>query len=67
MNNPIEFREAQRDAFCRGCDAKIKKGEHMVTTYSWRNRGQNIHFCVACAEEIGEMVKDLPQTSKGAA
>lgn len=61
MNSPIQFREAQRDAFCRGCDVKIKKGEHMVTTYSLRNRGQNIHFCTACAEEIGEMVKVSPQ------
>ena len=67
MNHPIEFREAQRDAFCRGCDTKIKKGQPMVSTYSWRNRGQNIHFCVACAEEIGEMVKDSPQISKEAA
>jgi hypothetical protein len=58
MTYPIEFREAKRDAFCRGCDTKIEKGEHMVTTYSFRNQGQNIHFCVACADEIGRMVKD---------
>ncbi len=58
MTYPIEFREAKRDAFCRGCDTNIEKGDHMVTTYSRRNRGQNIHFCVDCAKEIGRMVED---------
>lgn len=53
----IKRREAQRDAFCRGCDKTIKKGEDMITTYSFRNRGQHIHFCLSCAKVIGEMAK----------
>jgi hypothetical protein len=27
----------------------------MITTYSRRNRGQNIHFCIECAKNIGKM------------
>jgi len=30
----------------------------MVTTYSSRNRGQSIHFCMKCAKQIGELAKD---------
>ena len=57
---PIERREAQRKAFCRGCDKTIKIGEEMVSTYSFRNRGQNIHFCLDCAKEIGELAMEEP-------
>lgn len=67
MSDPIEFRDAQRDAFCRGCDDTIKKGQPMVATFSWRNRGQNIYFCVGCAGEIGALVKDCHQVTKEAA
>ena len=56
--DPITKRQAERNAYCRGCDKLIKKGEEMVTTYSSRNRGQNIHFCVNCAKQIGDLVKD---------
>jgi hypothetical protein len=55
----MEIRLAQREAFCRGCDATIKKGDSMFTTYSHRNRGQNIHFCMKCVEEIHEMFVSL--------
>jgi hypothetical protein len=51
----IVKRPAERDAFCRGCDITIKKGSLMITTYSRRNRGQNIHFCIECAKNIGKM------------
>lgn len=54
----IVRRKAERNAFCRGCDRTIKKGTDMVTTYSFRNRGQSIHFCVKCAKQIGELAKD---------
>lgn len=53
----IMRRKAERNAFCRGCDNTIKKGTDMVTTYSFRNRGQNIHFCINCAEKIGKLAK----------
>jgi len=54
--SPIELREAQRDAYCRGCDEVINRGEQMVSTYSFRNRGQHIHFCMSCADDIGGLV-----------
>ena len=54
----IVKREAERDAFCRGCDVTIKRGTLMISTYSRRNRGQYIHFCIDCAEKIGEMANN---------
>lgn len=51
----IVRRPAERQAWCRGCDKAIKIGEEMVTTYSWHNRGQNIHFCLECAKTIGDL------------
>ena len=48
-----ERREAERVAYCRACDKAISKGEEMISFYSWRNRGQNIHICLACAGVIG--------------
>lgn len=53
----IERRQAQRQAFCRGCDKAIKKGEDMISTYSRRNTGMWIHICMDCAVKIGEMAK----------
>jgi RNase P subunit RPR2 len=53
----IKRREAQRAAFCRGCDNVIARGEHMISTYSFRNTGQHIHFCLECAVKIGELAK----------
>jgi hypothetical protein len=58
MNYEIVRREAQRLAMCRGCDEGIKKGEELVYTYSWRNRGQSIYFCISCAKKIGDLVKE---------
>lgn len=55
----ILCREAERDAYCRGCDAVINKGEKMISTYSFRNRGQHIHFCPKCANLIGELAQNL--------
>jgi hypothetical protein len=64
MSESIKRRPAERNAFCRGCDNTIVKGEDLIYTYSFRNTGQNIYFCVACAKKIGDLVKDaekLPQ------
>jgi hypothetical protein len=51
----ITRRACQREAFCRGCDSKIKRNEEMIYTYSMRNRGQSICFCLECAKVIGEL------------
>ena len=56
MYDEIERREAQRTCFCRGCDKELKKGTEIVYTYSIRNRGQSIIFCLDCAKIIGELV-----------
>lgn len=51
----IVKRVAQRNAFCRGCDDVIKRGDEMISTYSFRNTGQHIHFCLHCAVVMGEL------------
>lgn len=55
MPSPIEKREAQRKGYCRGCDCQFQPGEQIIATYSWRNRGQHIFFCLPCGEEIGTL------------
>ena len=57
-------RQAERDAFCRSCDRVIKKGEDMVSMYSCRNRGQNIHLCLDCSDFIGKIAKENSNESK---
>ena len=52
MNEGINLRPAKRVAFCRGCDKEIQIGEELITTYSFRNRGQHIYFCMDCAKKI---------------
>lgn len=54
----IKLRPAERTAFCRGCDKEMHKGEYLVATYSHRNRGQSIFFCLECADDIGNLVKE---------
>lgn len=51
-------RPIERTAYCRGCDKEMSKGEEVVSTYSWRNRGQYIYFCLKCAKDIGELAND---------
>jgi hypothetical protein len=50
-------RPCEREAFCRWCDKGIKKGEEMVSGWSIRTSGISIHFCLSCANKIGEMSK----------
>jgi RNase P subunit RPR2 len=57
MNN-IELRPIKRPGFCRGCDKTVDTGQQIVYTYSIRNRGQSILFCLDCAKEIAKLVKD---------
>jgi len=54
----IVRRKAQRDSNCRGCDKDLVKGDDIIYTYSMRNRGQNIIFCIDCALMIGELGKE---------
>lgn len=44
----MEIRFSKHDSFCRGCDKEISKGTKIFYTYSIRNRGQNIIFCMDC-------------------
>lgn len=66
MNYGIELRPCKNSggANCRGCDIEIKKGELLVYTYSSRNRGQSIMFCIPCARSIGGLVKGVDMVSK---
>jgi RNase P subunit RPR2 len=54
----IELRPIERKGFCRGCDKMLYIGSYIVYTYSHRNRGQSIFFCVECAKQIGKLVED---------
>ena len=51
----IEKRKIERYGFCRGCDVELNKGDDIIYTYSFRNRGQSIIFCLDCAKIIGEL------------
>lgn len=55
MSKP-EYRNAERDCFCRVCDRTIVKGESAVFWYSRRNRGQHILVCADCVETIYDLL-----------
>jgi len=58
MNSNPTIRQSQQDCFCRVCDKKIQRNtEDIVSWYSWRNRGQNIHVCIPCMQILGKLVK----------
>lgn len=65
MSNP-DYRKAERDAFCRSCDKSIKRGTDMISWYSHRNQGMNIHICLSCAESIGALAKNHTNILAGA-
>ena len=53
----IEYKKAQRDCFCRGCDKVIKRDtEKVIKFYSSRNRGMNIIICDKCVHEINNLL-----------
>lgn len=52
------LREAERQAFCRLCNAPIEKGDMMVSWYSYRNRGMYVHLHPNCVIDLGESVKE---------
>lgn len=52
MSKP-EYRLAKQDACCRVCDKLLERNvDYMVTWYSHRNRGQNIHICPKCIKDL---------------
>lgn len=55
MTKDIVKRKLQRTAFCRGCDKEMKSQTDVIATYSFRNRGQHIYFCLDCAKLIGKL------------
>ena len=56
MSEP-KYRIAEQNAHCRVCDRTIKrKEEYMITWYSFRNTGQNIHICPACVKKLYELL-----------
>lgn len=48
----FEYRQAKREAVCHCCDKWIDKGEYMVTGYSSRQRGMNMHFHPDCLKQM---------------
>lgn len=60
----IERRGLKRPAYCRGCDKKMYVGEDVISTYSIRNRGQHIYFCLDCGKLIGDLSKDIILTTQ---
>jgi hypothetical protein len=61
----ITRRAAVRPCTCRGCDGDIEPGEDCIYTYSPRNRGQHIYFCLSCGRLIGKLAKPLKRVLKG--
>lgn len=52
----IKYRQAERQAICRGCDKELNKGDMMIATYSFRNRGQHIYFCRDCVKLMNNLI-----------
>ncbi len=52
MSN-YEFRNLEREGFCRVCDSIIERGEECFYTYSNRNKGQAIPICMSCIQSVG--------------
>lgn len=64
MNRDIEYRLAKRDANCRGCDKILEKDKDMmISTYSFRNRGQYIYFCKDCVLLMNKLIEDYESKS----
>ena len=64
FNEDIERRVTNRGCTCRGCDTYIYKGDEVIHTYSPRNRGQQIYFCLPCGREIGRLAKPQKRVLK---
>lgn len=64
MSEP-SLRKAERDAFCRACDKTIRKNTNMISWYSHRNRGMNIHICLPCSQSIGKLAEEYTNMLAG--
>ena len=59
-DDDIIRRKVKRDAYCRGCDTELRRDvDECIYTYSWRNRGQSILFCLDCAKIIAGLLKEV--------
>lgn len=58
FRNGPKHRPAEREAHCRACDGLISKGEMMVSMYSFRNRGQYIHFHPECVKQMAALIDE---------
>lgn len=55
-NNYLRKVAANSGAYCRCCDSKLPKGTDMISFYSMRERGVNVHLCISCCKEINKQV-----------
>jgi len=64
MNRDLEYRPAQREVICRGCDKTLNRGDMLMSTYSFRNRGQHIYFCKECVLKMQQLIEDYENNTK---
>lgn len=56
----MEYRLAERDSYCRGCDRLMSKKIDMVLYfYSHRNKGQHIYLCAKCVEKMHNIIGEF--------
>jgi hypothetical protein len=66
MFEEMQFRVAQRDCYCRGCDKQLKRNvDSGIFMYSMRNRGQNIMICVDCVKSMNTLVDENDNETHG--
>lgn len=53
----LNLRKCERDAFCRGCSVKIKKGDNMISWYTTHGESSYIHLCFDCVSKMYKMVQ----------
>jgi hypothetical protein len=52
MNTNLQYRNAERDCFCRVCNNTVKKGTPAVFWDNWRRSAGNGILCPSCVETI---------------
>lgn len=57
----FEYRSLERDGYCRDCDGRIKRGDMVVSGYSYRNRGMSMHFHPECLKKMFELIPNEPK------
>lgn len=57
----MKMKFTKQISFCRGCDEELPINTRVFYTYSHRNRGQHVLFCMNCLEKICAIYEeDLP-------